>query len=127
MILHAHGRLTWMQAAALLAGTECAWTDLDGAHCGPPPSDLPTGAGHLWAWDADRCLRLRFDDDSVYAGELTETGDGEHVTVTTRSDIRLWGPGDMQAGPLPDSSRTGQWDLLEVTGSNPTTFIRRHP
>ncbi|GAA0543957.1 hypothetical protein [Actinomadura livida] len=125
MILHAHGRVSWERARDLLSGTECAWTDLDGAHIAAPPADIPLGAGHLWAWDPDRCLRLRFDDDAVYVGELTETGAGETVTVTVRTGIRLWGPGDLQAGPLPDEARVGHWDLLEVTGSRPATFVRR--
>jgi hypothetical protein len=129
MIMHlsAHGRIGWAQAASLLTETECAWTDMTGAHCGAPPTALPVGASHLWAWNSTRCVRLRFDDDAVYAGELTETGEGEPVTVTLRTGIQLWKPGDMQAGPLPESARSGTWDLLEVTGARPVTFIRRRP
>ncbi|MCW2914728.1 MAG: hypothetical protein JWN52_2796 [Actinomycetia bacterium] len=123
--LRAHGRLTWADARTLLAGATCAWTDLDGAHLGPAPETAPVGASHLWAWTGRWCARLRFDDDAVYCGVLhLDASSGETVTVTIRTGLRLWGPGDLQAGPVPAGAADQEWELLEVNGDRPVTFVR---
>jgi hypothetical protein len=128
--LAGHGRIRWDRARTLLAGATCAWADLDGSHLGPAPEDAPVGASHLWAWTDEWCARLRFDDDAVYAGFLHFTDDaaaGETVEVTARTGMRLWAPGDLQAGPIPPDADTWDWELLEVTGAQPITFVRARP
>jgi hypothetical protein len=131
--LTAHGRLTWTQALSLLAGCTCTWSDLDGIHLTPaPPAALPAGATHLWGWAADgRCIRLRLDHQAAYTavlhtrpGTCPDTPDAETVTVTVRPAI-TWDPDThRQAGPLPATIQAHSWELLEIPGPAPVTFVR---
>jgi hypothetical protein len=132
--LYGYGRLAWTEARDLLDGCRCTWTDLDGIHVADaPPDALPVGATHLWGWAADRCVRVRFDGDAAYAA-LLRTGQGEDdggpetlvaevVTPVVRRPV-VWSPDDRQAGPLPETVLGRTWELLEVPGASPVTFVR---
>jgi hypothetical protein len=89
-----HGRRPWTEIRPLLTGCTCAWADLDGFHAEPAP-DGPPLATHLWAWNADRLLRVRIDGSEGIAAELRlgDSGEGEQVSVT--------------------ELRAGSWPLLE--------------
>ncbi|WP_283135333.1 hypothetical protein [Rhizohabitans arisaemae] len=125
--LTGHGRLPWSTALELLTGTTCAWTDLDGPHLGPPPTTTPVGTTHLWAWADGRALRLRIDDEFAYVAELAHDGPGEPVTVIIHPELRLWAPADEQAGPIPETAHTLDWELLELPGPGPVSFVVAHP
>ncbi|WP_411574815.1 hypothetical protein [Streptomyces fradiae] len=125
--LHRHGRMPWPEVRALLAETVCAWSDLDGFHVAPAdhlPQDVPQTT-HLWAWDTQRFLRIRIDgrDALVAALHPGESGEGEPVTAYVRHGTP-WGPDDKQAGPLPDAAHTLTFELLELPGPAPATFVR---
>ncbi|MER5182586.1 hypothetical protein ABT009_30255 [Streptomyces sp. NPDC002896] len=144
--LYGHGRLVWTQASALLEGCQCTWTDLDGIHVADAPPDvLPVGATHLWGWAVDRCVRVRFDGEAAYVAVLrTSEADGgargdseqearpdgssgpgiaEVVMPVVRRPV-TWSPDYRQAGPLPEAVLRRRWELLEVPGAAPVTFVR---
>jgi hypothetical protein len=130
-ILSGTGRITWTEAQALLDGSHCTWADLHGLRTGPAPDQTPL-TSHLWAWWPDgRCARLRLDEDDVYAATLrplnteqpSANATSEVVTVHRHPDAPLWGPADRQAGPLPDEVRQWTYDLLEIPGPHPVSFI----
>lgn len=139
--LHGYGRVDWDTARALLDGCACAWTDIDGVHLrDTPPRHLPTGASHLWGWSADRLARVRFDTGTcveagtVYVATLTLSGHGaapgarlsERVTYERRATI-LRPADDERAGPLPPEFYEYAWELFEVPGEAPITFVRAKP
>lgn len=119
-----HGRLPWDAVVILLAGTTCAWTDIDGPRLAAAPAASPVGATHLWAWNDDRCLRLRVDDGFAYAAELSRHGTGEPVSVAIHPGLRVWGPNVPQAGPIPAEAHGLRWELYDVGGSAPISFVR---
>ncbi len=123
------GRLSWPQARSLLAGTTCAWADLDGFHvadAGRLPADPPHST-HLWAWDQARCLRLRIDGPQALTAVLRPSQDsGEQVHVHVRPGTP-WAAGDQQAGPLPPEAHALDFELLELPGPTPATFVRAAP
>ncbi|KUJ38381.1 hypothetical protein ADL25_24480 [Streptomyces sp. NRRL F-5122] len=128
--LHRHGRMPWPEARALLAGTLCAWSDLDGFFVAPAdelPQDVPQ-ATHLWAWDMQRCVRVRVDGREAMVAALHpgESSDGELVTAHIRHGTP-WGPDDKQAGPLPEAAHALSFELLELPGPTPATFVRATP
>lgn len=129
--LYGYGRMSWPQARTLLADATCAWTDLDGSHLGNAPDTAPVGASHLWGWTGNWCARLRFDGDAVYVGILGEPEPsrptGDTVTVTVRTDLKIWASGDLQAGPVEPRMIDHTWELLEMTGAQPITFVRARP
>jgi hypothetical protein len=90
--LTAHGRRPWDEISTVLSGCTCAWADLDGFHCGPPPAGPPL-ATHLWAWSADRLLRIRLDGNDGITAELhlTDPGNSEPVQVAER-ETATWPP-----------------------------------
>ncbi|WP_033326351.1 hypothetical protein [Streptomyces yerevanensis] len=121
-----HGRLDWTEARSLLAGTTCAWADLDGFHvtgadrlpAHPPPST------HLWAWGQNRCLRLRIDGPYALTAALHPGQDGgEQVRVHIRPGTP-WAADDKQVGPLPPEAHALAFELLELPGPAPATFVR---
>lgn len=120
------GRLDWTAARALLAGTTCAWADLDGFHLAPA-HDLPTDpphATHLWAWDTGRCLRLRIDGPHALTAVLHPHREGgEQVRVHLRPGTP-WAADDKQVGPRPPEAHTLTFELLELPGPTPATFVR---
>lgn len=120
------GRLDWPEARALLAGTTCAWVDLDGFHLAPAaalPQDAPH-ATHLWAWDTTYCLRLRIDGSRALAAALRPGQDGgEQVHAHIRPGTP-WAKHDKQAGPLPAEAHALTFELLELPGPTPATFVR---
>lgn len=121
-----HGRLPWPGARALLAGTTCAWSDLDGFHLQPAdrlPEDTPV-ATHLWAWTTDTCFRLRLDDGHALVASLHLSEGGDHVHVRP---ARSWGADDRQVGPLPAEAHGLELELLELTGRTPALFVRTVP
>lgn len=131
--LHGYGRLDWQQVRTLLDGAACAWADLAGFHLDTVPSQAPP-TSHLWAWWPDgTCARLRLDDSQAYAATLhpqpvdstpiTPTAT-ETVNVHVRHATPLWGTSDPQAGPIPPELREYTWDLLEIPGAHPVTFVR---
>ncbi|MEU5524513.1 hypothetical protein ABZ759_28610 [Streptomyces sp. NPDC047860] len=129
--LERHGRMPWPQARTLLAGTTCAWADLDGFHILPAtklPDDRPPLATHLWAWSEDRCLRLRLDGAQALVAALHLQGasqetDESAVRVYVRSGVP-WPSGHDRVGPLPDAAETLTFELLELAGPAPATFVR---
>ncbi|MCX5400802.1 hypothetical protein [Streptomyces sp. NBC_00102] len=137
--LERHGRLDWARARALLDGTVCAWADLGGFHLAPAaqlPEETPDST-HLWAWDADRCLRVRFDgpwaltaslrtDDRTGGAPDGATGRPEDVGVLVRPGT-AWSPDEKHAGPLAAGAYALRFELLELTGPSPVTFVRALP
>lgn len=133
--LYGYGRLEWDQVCALLDDAICAWADLDGLHLDPAPAAAPP-TSHLWAWWPDgNCARLRIDGTQAYTAVLRFTDSqprtthprpvaDEPVSPLLRADAPLWGTADPQAGPLPAELRDHTWDLLEITGPRPVTFVR---
>lgn len=129
-LLLGHGRIPWQTARDILSGSTCAWADLGGFHTGTPPTAVPL-ASHLWAWWPDgRCARARIDDDSAYLAILHSTGTTAppaphttRVTVRRHHDVPVWQIHDTEAGPLPPETRAWTYDLLEVTGESPITFV----
>ncbi|MEV3952787.1 hypothetical protein [Streptomyces albogriseolus] len=120
------GRLDWSEARTRLAGTTCAWADLDGFHVAPATA-LPEAAPHathLWAWDASRSLRLRIDGSQalVAALQLGQDG-GEQVRVQARPGTP-WAEDDQQVGPLAPEAHALAFELLELSGPAPATFVR---
>lgn len=125
--LHRHGRMPWPEARTLLAQTVCAWSDLDGFHIAAA-DELPQDVlqtTHLWAWDTHRCVRLRIDCHHalVAALHLGGSGDGQPVTAHIRRGTP-WGPDDKQAGPLSEAAHALTFELVELPGSTPVTFVR---
>ncbi|GAA3916514.1 hypothetical protein GCM10023084_79620 [Streptomyces lacrimifluminis] len=120
------GRLEWPQARSVLAGTTCAWADLDGFHVAAAeqlPQHTPLST-HLWAWDQGRCLRLRIDGAHALVAALRPgQDDGEQVRVHIRPGTP-WAPDDQQAGPLPTEAHALTFELLELPGPTPATFVR---
>jgi hypothetical protein len=121
--LTAHGRRPWQQVSALLSGCTCAWADLDGFHCGPPPASPPL-ATHVWAWDTGRLLRIRLDGSEGITAELhlTDPGSSETVQVTERQ-TSTW---PLREGRV---SAEDQWRgrtvrSYQVSGLTPLEFIR---
>ncbi|WP_406260404.1 hypothetical protein OIA45_19640 [Streptomyces chartreusis] len=120
------GRLDWTEARSLLTGTTCAWADLDGFHVAGS-DQLPTEpphSTHLWAWDQDRCLRLRIDGSQALIASLLPGHDGgEQVRVYVRPGTP-WAVDDKQAGPLQPEAHALAFELLELSGPAPATFVR---
>ncbi|MGW2917817.1 hypothetical protein ACWDBF_08125 [Streptomyces angustmyceticus] len=127
-----HGRLTWPEARTLLAGTTCAWADLDGMHLAPAgdlPEETPC-ATHLWAWDPLRCLRLRFDTRHALTAALHSTAPSALPSNSVRIRISRgmpWAPEDARVGPLEPDIHTLDPELLELTGATPAVFVRARP
>ncbi|MEU6026954.1 hypothetical protein ABZ825_08025 [Streptomyces tauricus] len=120
------GRLEWPEARSVLAGTTCAWADLDGFHVAAAerlPHQAPLST-HLWAWGRARCLRLRIDGAQALVAALHPgQDDGEQVRVHIRPGTP-WAPDDQQAGPLPAEAHALTFELLELPGPTPATFVR---
>lgn len=127
--LERHGRLPWSDARNLLAGTTCAWADLDGFHIAPA-ADLPETvppATHVWAWgDGAPCFRLRVDGADALVAALHVGDDGGGLRVRVRPG-RPWNENDHQVGPLRPEAYQLDFDLLEVAGATPVTFVRAVP
>lgn len=120
------GRLAWAEARSLLAGTTCAWADLDGFHITGAHElpEEPLHATHLWAWDQDHCLRLRIDGPQALTAALHPGQDGgEQVYARVRPGTP-WAPDDKQVGPLPPDAHALAFELLELPGPAPATFVR---
>ncbi|SFC97307.1 hypothetical protein [Streptomyces aidingensis] len=146
--LYGYGRIPWDTARPLLDGCACTWTDFDGLHLtDTPPPDLPRAATHLWGWTADgsRLVRLRFDTPPyVYAAVLGATlppaPEPMDLVIPIRRPVVLRpgrqqstrsgtsdAPADLQAAPLPDAFTALRWELAEVPGTAPVTFVRAVP
>ena len=120
------GRLGWAEARSLLTRTTCAWADLDGFHIAEADRlpELSPHATHLWAWDSGRCLRLRIDGSQALTALLQPGQDGgEQVLVHVRPGTP-WAAGDQQVGPLPAEAHTLSFELIELPGPTPATFVR---
>lgn len=120
------GRLAWADARPLLAGTTCAWADLDGFHVTGAERlpDEPPYATHLWAWDDTHCLRLRLDGGRALTAALHPGQDGgEQVNAHVRPGTP-WDAADKQVGPLRPEVHALAFELLELTGPSPATFVR---
>ncbi|MGW2410132.1 hypothetical protein ACWCXK_37295 [Streptomyces sp. NPDC001739] len=120
------GRLDWHQARSLLAGTTCAWADLDGFHVTEADRlpEEPPQSTHLWAWDTNRCLRLRIDGAQALTAALHPgQNDREQVRVHIRPGTP-WARDDKQAGPLPAEAHALAFELLELSGPTAATFVR---
>jgi hypothetical protein len=130
--LHGYGRLDWAAARALLDGCACTWTDFDGIHlANTPPERLPVAATHLWGWSADRLVRLRFDTGAVYTAVLGGTpGPGAVVTEHVTPVVRPVAPrpaADTRSGALLPAAQGRKWQLTEIPGESPVTFVRALP
>lgn len=133
--LYGYGRLDWDQARAVLDGATCIWADLGGLHLAPAPDAAPP-TSHLWAWwPGGDCARLRIDETQAYTAVLRAAGTpplaahprpvaDEPVSPLLRAGAPLWGTADPQAGPVPAALREHTWDLLEIPGPRPITFVR---
>ncbi|WP_369360194.1 hypothetical protein [Streptomyces sp. cg2] len=120
------GRLGWAQARSLLTGTTCAWADLEGFHVAGADRlpEKPPQSTHVWAWDSSRCLRLRIDGSQALTAALYPGQDGEEqVRVHVRPGFP-WARDDKQVGPLPTEAHALAFELLELPGPTPATFVR---
>lgn len=126
MTLERVGRLDWPAFRALAAGMRCAWADLDGFHVRPAqdlPQLLPV-ATHLWAWDGHRSVRARIDQGQLRVAVLhTQARARESVDVSRRPGL-AWGAEDRQVGPLGQDAQALDFELLEISGGAPVTFVR---
>lgn len=138
--LHGYGRVDWPTARRLLAGCACTWSDLDGVRLADePPAEMPVGATHLWGWSAERLFRLRFDTGpdlgagaGVYVAVLGRPVDGvassQRVPMGNvthrRQTVRLRPEDDARSGELPVDVRERDWEVYEVPGVAPVTFLR---
>lgn len=108
----------WTRVRELLAGCDCLWVDLFGAHHERAPDELPIGATHLWGWDDSRWLRVRIDAGHATAAVLgTDATEGSE-SVTARRQPGL---------PWSAYGRTAPWHhpvtLLIVDTPVPITFV----
>jgi hypothetical protein len=120
------GRMPWRQARTLLPASTCAWADIDGFHILPAaelPHDSPH-ATHLWAWTANRCLRMRIDgtDALVAALDIHEAEEGS-MHAYSKPGVP-WPSGHDRVGPLPDAADSFTLEILELPGATPATFVR---
>jgi hypothetical protein len=126
MRLERLGRMPWPEARTLLAGTTCTWADLHGFHIEPAdrlPAEVPQST-HLWAWADDRCVRVRVDGTDALVAVLRPDGrPGTAVSIRTRPGLP-WGADDKQVGPLPPGAHSLRFELLELLGPSPATFVR---
>lgn len=137
LVLERVGPMSWDALRTHLCHThgECAWSDFHGFHFGPAnrlPLSIPPTT-HLWAWDAQRALRVRVDVDRVLVAVLHNTPPTQSALgslETVHAQVRIghpWEAADPHVGradcPLPD----GEFTLLELTGSSPAVFIRQGP
>ncbi len=129
--LIAYGRLTWDQAARMLAGTQAAWADYDGFHIGAPPGSPPPYS-HLWAWTADWLARIRIDGQHAITGVLAlHRQPGNGPPEQWRQDVQFqlvrsqtWPPAEKRVGPLAPEVTGRIADLYLVTGEHAVTFVR---
>lgn len=143
-LLHGYGRIDWATARTLLDGCSCTWTDFDGIHLtNTPPEHAPVAATHLWGWSAERLVRLRFDSGAdpanatspataaVYAAVLDNRPDPAAVLTetvnTTVHPVVLRPAADHRSGALPTAVQGRTWQLTEVPGESPVTFLRALP
>lgn len=90
------GQLTWNEARYVLEGATCFWQDLDGAHLGPPPSEVPP-TSLIWAWRQQSSgqqmwlARLRIDLTRVYLAthDLVDEADAEALIAWNPRDGRI--------------------------------------
>lgn len=139
------GLLDWVDAASLVEGHTCAWADIDGFQVGPAPAEAPA-ATHLWGWLGWHCcVRMRFDGPCAYVARLqpegascsadaADTSPGKlpvrksvAVVVTVRPSVPLWQSQNEQVDPSTVGVEAFSYDLLEVTGAQPATFVRGRP
>jgi hypothetical protein len=118
-----HGRQPWSEIRPLLDGCTCAWADLDGFHAEPPPADPPL-ATHLWAWNDGKLLRVRIDGTDGIAAELrlTDSGQGEPVTVTERQ-ATTWPSGEGRVS-VRQAWRDRPLHVYQVADLMPLEFTR---
>lgn len=111
------GAMPWTEARERLAGRTCAWLDFDGFRVGEPPAEAPITTC-LWGWSDGWYLRARLDEDRAYLGALrpgTPNGPGEEaVTVALRKPVLR----------VTEATAGLEFDLLEVPGARPVTFVR---
>lgn len=121
--LVAHGRRPWAEVNSLLTDCVCAWADLDGFHTESAPATPPL-ATHLWAWNQDRLLRVRIDGQDGIAAELrlSESGQGEPVTITERKAVS-WPSGEGRVSAAQEW-RDRPLRIYHVQGLMPLEFTR---
>jgi hypothetical protein len=123
------GWITWPEVRTVLAGWEATWSDLDGAHLGELPEEIPAGT-HLWAWQADVWARVRIDDDQAVIGLLHPAGQCPRgdacpgAPVTTTPEITAAGWPDQHIR-LPVALRSSQWLIRHVREGVSTAFHRQ--
>lgn len=123
------GWVPWHDVRALLDGWDAAWSDLDGAHLGQVPLDMPAGT-HLWAWRGDFWARVRIDEDEAVVGMLHPPGQcprgdtcsGTVVTTTPASSASSWHEQHIR---LPDVLRDTTWLVRHVHEGVGTAFVRQ--
>ncbi|MFC4628000.1 hypothetical protein ACFO6V_07140 [Promicromonospora alba] len=135
-----HGRHDWHHVRHLLAGADCLWADLDGLHL-TTGRDLPSAtpvATHLWGWQQDESFRIRFDRANALVASLrtgpttggapydgTAVDDLPTTLVTVRiSDGLPWTEDRHEVGKLPQAVYNARFELLEIAGAAPVTFVR---
>ena len=128
------GHQSWTALQELLGPAVGWWADLDGWHHGALPATTPLSS-HLWAWHGQECWRLRIDGSAAVVARLAPpdtpppaSADAqltEHVTVR-RGEARSWPADDQQVHPRKDPLPLWTWELFEVVGPGPITFVRPH-
>jgi hypothetical protein len=131
--LAGYGWQTWPAVRQLVGSVECCWADLDGWHVEPLPDDPPP-ATHMWGWDRDVLWRLRIDGDTAVVAALHpvqtsgpqpagEPAISERVAVR-RTRSHGWPAADQQVRARGSQPSSLEWELAEVTGPWPITFVR---
>jgi hypothetical protein len=132
-LLVGYGALPWTTLSAGLAGIPAAWADYGGFHLAAAP-DEPPPYTHLWAWTPDWLLRARIDGATAITGALLLTPGSSplgRAPVDTwpvtyqRLTSRTWTRADSRVSALPDAIADQPFDLYQIPGERPVTFIAR--
>ncbi len=122
------GELGWSALRELLLAdaATCAWSDYSGFQLAPAlalPDGIPPTT-HLWAWGERYVVRARLDVDRALVAALAEAGgEGEQVQVAVRRG-HPWSDADVQIGRADAPLPSAPFELLELTGASPATFVR---
>ncbi|MGW1677941.1 hypothetical protein [Saccharopolyspora sp. NPDC002376] len=130
--LYGTGRRTadnWPRLHSVAAAWDAGWADMNGFHLEPMPGRPPV-ATHLWAWTAQRWLRVRIDGTNWWAALLT-SGEApvedlwtkhEGVPKPPSTKLRHWNPDEGQVHQFKgDKEILNRQDFIQLTPLRPTT------
>ena len=129
-----YGRLDWATAHATIGQVDSCWADLDGWHIAPLPVTAPHTT-HLWGWRDDVCWRLRVDGDeavvaALHLGQPSSAPSNAPVAEQVLARISAatpWPRDDRQVSLRGDSPDRWSWQIVELPGPAPISFVRALP